>query len=1122
MNNIILSNSVYKSFLYKERPYITLLWINKLLVRLMLIGIAIFIFICEANAQKITLKLNNTPFKSTIQQVQKLSGYSFSINDRHMKVAKSVSLNVQNEELTGVLSEIFKNQPFNYLIDGKIVVSVDKDEKQAKSAVRHDTKGEGQTLHGIVLDEKNEPLIGATIKVRGTSQQFMSTINGKFEIPLNLKGEKLIVSYMGYIPIQVDAQENLTIKLDKSLSSLDEAVVIAYGTTTRRYATGSISKVSLSQIENRPVNNVLSTLDGLAPGLIVTQSTGVAGGSFKVELRGRTALDRSISDDQPLFVIDGIPQSANNNNLSTIPSAVGNPSLTATQPGGVSPLNSLNPQDIESIEILKDADATSIYGSRGANGVILITTKRGKQGKTTINLNAYTGISKVPSQIEMLNTGQYLALRKKAFQLDNVTPDENNAFDLTVWDTTRYTDFSKLFLGNKASRNNIQLSINGGNENTQFLFSGNYAKEKSVFSKDLSYLRGSSMLNVSHSSNDKRFNLLISVNYSTDRNNILSVDQASNLSLPPNIKLYNEDGSLAWDEGGISSGFWNPLSYLNRRYTSKTKSLNTSGQISYKVTGNLTLRANMGYNSVLFDESSLYPLSAQNPNFTPYRYTDFATNKLSGWIIEPQAEFNRAIGPGKLNILMGATFQAKEQNFETINAVGFSSDALMESLQGATSITGTKSASPYRYNAFFGRAQYNMLGKYLATVSARRDGSSIFASENRFSNFGALGLTWIFSEEGLIKNNLKFLDFGKLRTSIGSTGNDKISNYQFLDTWSTSPIMYNGNSVLYPNKLYNPDYKWEKTIKREIGLDLSFFKERIMLTTNYYNNRSSNQLISYRLPSISGFSTIVRNLDALIENQGWEFSLNTVNIRINSWKWESGLNLTIPKNKLLSFPNLSNSAYAYYFVEGQPLNVNYGYNYIGVNSSTGLYEVEDKNKDNVYDINDYEVLGSLDPKFYGGFSNTVSFKRLSLSVLFSFRKQTGKNYKSYLYSNIGTLNNVPSIIQGKYWENEGDIAELQRPSQTTFGSIQTAYSNLFLNSSGAFSDASYVRLKNVVVNYDLSSKSLERIGISKARVYMQGENLLTFTGYELGDPETQNWLRTPPLKTFTLGMNLTF
>lgn len=1122
MNNIILSNDVRQSFLFKERPCITSLRINRLLMRLMLVCLAIFIFIYASNAQKITLKLNNTPFKSAIQQVQKISGYSFSINDRHMKSAKSVTLDAQNAEFTRVLYEIFKNQPFNYLIDGKIVVSVDKDEKQAKSAVQAVTSDVQQTLHGIVLNEKNEPLIGATIKVERTSQQFISDENGRFEIPINLKGERLVVSFIGYSPIQIVANENFKINLTKSLSSLDEAIVIAYGITTKRYATGSISKVTSDQIKNRPVNNVLSTLDGLAPGLSVTQSTGVAGGSFKVELRGRTALDRSISDDQPLFIIDGIPQSANNNSLSSIPSALGNPSLTATQPGGVSPLNSLNPQDIESIEILKDADATSIYGSRGANGVILITTKRGKQGRTTVNLNAYTGISKVPNLIEMLNTQQYLALRKKAFQLDNVTADQNNAFDFMVWDTTRYTDFSKLFLGNNAARNNIQLSINGGNENTQFLFSGNYTKEKSVFSKDLSYLRGSSMLNVNHSSKDKRFNLLVSVNYSADRNNILSVDQAANLSLPPNIQLYNEDGSLAWDEGGVSSGFWNPLSYLNRKYTSKTKSLNTSGHISYKVTKDLTLRTNLGYNSVLFDESSLYPLSAQNPNYVPYRYTDFATNKLSGWIIEPQAEFNRAVGPGNLNVLLGATFQAKDQDFETINAVGYSSDDLMESFQGANTITGTKSKSPYRYNAFFGRVQYNMLGKYLATVSARRDGSSIFASENRFSNFGALGLTWIFSEEAFLKNNLRFLDFGKLRTSLGSTGNDKISNYQFLDTWATSPILYEGNSVLYPSKLYNPDYKWEKTVKREIGLDLSFFKERIMLTTNYYNNRSSNQLISYRLPSISGFSTIVRNLDALIENQGWEFSLNTINVRNNDWKWESALNLTLPKNKLLSFPNLSNSAYAYYFVEGQPLNVNYGYHYLRVNPTNGLYEVEDKNKDNVYDINDYEVLGSLDPKFYGGFSNTVSFKRFSLNVLFSFRKQRGKNYKSMLYSNIGTLNNVPSIIQGKYWEKEGDIAELQRPSQTTFGPIQTAYSNLFLNSAGAYSDASFIRLKNVVLNYDLSSKFLERIGISKTRVYMQGENLLTFTGYELGDPETQNWLRTPPLRTFTLGMNLTF
>ncbi|RXM63114.1 SusC/RagA family TonB-linked outer membrane protein [Chryseobacterium sp. CH1] len=800
-------------------PWVDLFSHRRKLLRNGIKSATLFILLASGTAlqaQQISLSLQKVPMSKAISEIRKATKYDFVYNEELLKKVGPITVNLKNASLEETLRTLFANQPIAFEIaDGIIILQ----ERRAPNTTNSKKK---ETIKGKIVDEKGKPLAGATIQVKGSNFVTNSDNNGNFELPLEYLDEKLVLSYIGFLPIEIDANVNLNVMLQKSLSSLDEAIVIAYGKTTKRYATGSITKVSASQIESRPVSNVLSTLDGLAPGLSVTQSTGVAGGSFKVEVRGRTALDRSVSDDQPLFIIDGIPQSANNSNLSNLPSSVGNPNIRAAQPGGISPLNALNPQDIESIEILKDADATSIYGSRGANGVILITTKRGKSGKTTINLNAYTGLSTVSSLIDMLNTQQYLELRKKAFELDGVVPDENNAFDIKVWDTSRYNDFSKLFLGNNAARNNIQLSFTGGNENTQFLLSGNYNKERSVFSKDLDYLRGSSVLNLNHSSKDKKFKLILSANYSADRNNILSVDQATNLLLPPNIQLYNNDGTLAWDEGGISSGFWNPLSYYNRRYTSKTKSLNTSGMISYKVSDDVTLRGNMGYNSVLFDESSLYPLTAQNPNFAPYRYTDFATNKFSGWIIEPQAEFDKTIGPGNLNLLVGATFQAKDQNFETINAVGYSSDHLMQSLQGATTITGTKSASPYRYSAFFGRAQYNVLGKYLATFSARRDGSSIFASENRFSNFGALGLTWIFSEESLLKNNVTFLDFGKLRTSIGTSGNDKISNYQFLDTWSTSPILYSGKSVLYPSKLYNPDYKWEKTIKREIGLDLSF------------------------------------------------------------------------------------------------------------------------------------------------------------------------------------------------------------------------------------------------------------------------------------------------------------
>jgi TonB-linked SusC/RagA family outer membrane protein len=1116
------SATVFWSFLKKT---IQTIFLNSTVMRLHLI---IFLMLLTAlvaaaasvKAQNVTLKAKATPLYQIFKQVEKQTGYRFWYSGKMLGKNTPITISITNLSLKAALDKIFTDIPFTYeIVDQTIVVK----EKPIVSE-RPKEKQDKQTITGTVIDENGEPLVGASVTIKGTSQSTKTNNEGKYSFSDIADNVVLIVTYVGYSKQEVNLKNAAKITLQRSDSKLDDVQVIAYGTTTKRLGTGSISKISAAEIEKRPVSNILAALDGLAPGLTITQSMGVAGGSFKVEVRGRTTLDRSLSDDQPLFVIDGIPVSANNSYLTQLQSAVGRPdnSVSVVQPGGVSPLNTINPQDIESIEILKDADATSIYGSRGANGVILITTKRGKAGKTAINLNAYYGISSVANPIEMLSTEKYLSLRRKAFELDNVVPTTGNAYDLLVWDTARYTDFTKLFTGNQAVKNNIQFSLSGGGENTQFMFSANYNKEKAIFSDELSYTRGSSTLNVNHRSANRKLAIQLSANYSTDSNDILSLDLASNLTLPPNLQLYDSNGSLAWDEGGIPSGFWNPLSYFNRKYLVRTKSLSTSGQINYEIIKDVKLKANMGYNMMSVDEQSQYPLTAQNPAYTPNRYTDFASNNLSGWIIEPQAEFSRNTGIGKINVLLGATFQSKDQAAETLNASGYSNDNLMSSLQGATSITGRKSISPYRYNALFARVQYNWHDKYLGTFSGRRDGSSVFAPENRFSNFGAVGLTWIFSEEHFLKNVIPFLDFGKIRSSIGTTGNDKISNYQFLDTWTTSPVIYNGTSALYPTKLYNPDYKWEKTLKKELGIDLSFLSERVMLSVNYFNNRSSNQLISYKLPQTTGFASVVRNLDALIENQGWEFSLNTVIIRSNKWKWTSNLNFTVPKNRLLRFPELKSSSYNYSFVEGESLNVLYGYKSIGVDASSGLYRVEDTNSDNAYNIADYHVLGNRDPKIYGGFSNSLSYKKLSFSVLFSFRKQTGYSYLYNVYSNLGTTSNLPAIVEGNFWDKQGDMAQLQRPSQTTSGAIQQAFTNLFKNSDGVIEDASFIRLKNVMLDFDISGKMLKRLQVAGAHIYLQAENLFTITGYKLGDPEIQNWMRTPPLRTFALGLNVSF
>jgi hypothetical protein len=407
--------------------------------------------------------------------------------------------------------------------------------------------------------------------------------------------------------------------------------------------------------------------------------------------------------------------------------------------------------------------------------------------------------------------------------------------------------------------------------------------------------------------------------------------------------------------------------------------------------------------------------------------------------------------------------------------------------------------------------------------SARRDGSSRFGPGKQFAGFGAVGAAWIFSKERLFTKNLPFISFGKLRASYGVTGNDKILNYQYLDTWEPTTNTYQGGVGLAPSRLFNPDYHWEKTTKLESALDLGFFRDRLLFSVAWYRNQSSNQLVQYKLPSTAGFASVVKNLPAEVENTGVELSISSINIRTGTFSWSTSANLTIPKNRLVSFPGLSLSSYATRYVEGQSLNLIYAYRYLGVDPASGLFLVEDINKDNAFNTKDYQILGSLDPLYYGGLENSFEFKGFRFDVFFQCTKQTGVAYLANSGFPPGSIHNMPVEVLTR-WQKPGDEALIQRFTQLTSTSqpAYNAFSNLFLKSDGAYTDASYIRLKNISLSYTVNGKWLKRCGLSGLRLYASGQNLCTFTSYKGGDPETQNYLRLPPLKTIAGGIKITF
>jgi len=1082
--------------------------------------------------QTVTLSVKNTTLEKVFKEVRMQTGFSFVYTREQLKNSLPVTCNVEKAELKEVLSVCFRNQPLSFVIEGNYIVV------QTKKAAPEPIPSTDSLIDvkGRVINENGEPLAGATVTVKRTGKSTYADLSGRFLLRGISQNDVIITTNVGYYKQETainKAGNNLLIKLKIAVSTLDETIVIAYGSTSQRLNTGNVTKVKGEDISKQPVSNPLAALEGRVPGMVITQTSGVPGSSFNVEIRGQSSLDMNLSRNDPLFIIDGVPFEPGNFVSNQIVSAANKP--TSTNLGGISPFNTINPSDIESIEVLKDADATAIYGSRGANGVILITTKKGKSGKTRVNLNVNTGWSKVTRTMRMLNTSEYLQMRREAFANDGYTPQVSVQFgngyapDLLTLDTTIYTDFKRELIGRTAKTTNAEAFISGGSDNTNFLIGGAYHNETNVFSDDLKDERASLHFNVTHKSPDKKFEAIFSGFYSNEINKLIQRDLTQFINMPPNFVLRDSAGKPAWSQNGIpinyiNSGLYSmPSAELMRGYISTNDNLLGSLQLSYKFNERINLKLNSGYNKFTSDEVSTNPKTSFSPLISQLAFSKFAYGSSTSWNVDPQIELVQPIKRGSINILLGSTFQERTTKSTFINASNYTSDLLLNSINAAGQITATNTSSQYRYIAYFGRLNFNWANRYILNLSARRDGSSRFGPEDRFANFGALGSAWILSNEPFFKQKIKFLSYSKLRFSYGTTGNDQIGNYKYLDLWSSTPTPYQGISALQPNSLFNPNFEWEKNKKIEAAIELGAIKDKILLSLSYYRNRSSNQLVSYQLPDQTGFTNIAKNLPALVQNNGIEIVITTKNLSSKKFNWTSSFNITIPKNKLVSFPGLSSSSYSVFYREGQSLNIINKAKFLGVDPTTGTYIVEDYNKDgNVSFPADYKFLGNTDPKFYGGFQNSLEYSRVSLTFFLDFRKQIGLNYLAQIDRNPpGIALNQPSIVLNR-WKNAGDNAIVQKLTSRFYGSTAATGANYLAHSDGIYSDASFIRLKNVSISYTFSPEFLKKLHIETSRVYLNAQNILLITKYKGADPETQDIYVLPPLKTVVIGFNFSF
>lgn len=1113
----------------------------------------------SGSAQSVTLSGKDISLKQVFSAIKKQTGYVVFYNQNMLSGTRPVSLTVYNMPLRDLLMLVFKDQPVKYLIQDKTIILSRKSVNDMNPASdRMLLNNPFIQIEGMIRSAEGDFLQGVSIRIKNSGNGTTTDNIGVFQLKRVQENAVIQISMIGYETLEFTVSKTgekyqlttsdkvtftadnaatpntifLTLYMKKSLSILDETQVIAYGKTSRRYSTGSIGTVKAEDIQKQPVMNVLQALEGRVAGLNITATTGNAAAPIKVEIRGRNSLNPNALSE-PLYIVDGVPQGALNVGALMANNGANTGAVQAgmTNTYGESPLLYLNPRDIESIDVLKDADATAIYGARGANGVIIITTKRSKPGPTKFDLNITRGKTTIPRKLDLLSTEEYLAVRREALRNDGVQPDIYNAPDLMLWDQNKYTDWQDHFF-TPGEQISVNAGVSGGIAQTSYGLTANYHSQQELMNEGAKNIRGSFAGNIMHSSVNQKFQFSFSSRLSvTDIN---AIGAGNYIYTPPNAPdIYNEKGEFNFVpyRGMFGSNF--PFNALKRPSESRTAFVSNSTRLSYEIISGLTVSANAGYNFSNNDNAYYSPAASGDPAFGAFSSAYFGKSSTNNWLVEPQVAYNAFIGKGNLSVQVGGSLQQVRNEGLTTLSVMFPNDNLIRSPNNAMANYLFEGSGEYKYNAGFAIVNFRWDNKYVVNLNARRDGSSKFGPGKQFGNFGSVGLAWILSEEKWMKKILpSWWGFIKLRGSYGVTGSDAVDNYEFLTRWgnvtnpTTGEKIYDYNGTVGFNLLspVNQDFRWESTNKLELSMNLGFFNDRINIEANYYRNRSGNQLTMVATPEYTGFSGVRANWAAVVENAGVEVSMNGRILDTKDWHLSANFNIATNKNKLVDYPGLEYSPYADRYSIGKSLNLKYLFHYIGINPATGDYAFEDHNKDgtisnfstvipNVPEDDRY-IVYDLNPRYTGGFGMQVGYKGFALSGQFVFKKQLGED--PYMNLQVGTMKNIflPRDVAENHWKQPGDNALYPK---YTAGVLN----HIFRDSDGAYTDASYLKLGTLVFSYDLPQGVIKKIRMQSCRFSINMQNVFTITSYRGIDPEVRQLTGGTPI-TRTIASALTF
>ncbi len=1005
--------------------------------------------------------------------------------------------------------------------------------------------GNAQTMvtGKVTSSEDGSPLPGVSITIKGTTKGTSTDEKGTYKIAVPANST-LQASFIGFTDAEqvVGNRSVVDFTLTSDVKSLNEVVVTGYGSQIKRDLTGNIVKIKSSEIQDMPVTTFEQSIQGKAAGVQINQGTGKLAQGIQVRVRGQSSVSAS---NEPLYVLDGIPLTQGD---------------LSSNGGDTNPLVDINPQDIESIEILKDASAGAIYGARAANGVVLITTKRGKSGATKITFGMQYGKSKPTNILKFLNTKQYMdfyriaAANSDAIDGYNVKdPDSYTAYMESFFETQSLgtlgtanqadTDWGSLAFQNAPSKQ-YDLNLSGGSDKTTFFISGQLLDQTGILLGN-AFNRYTGRMNLNHKVSE-RLNIGMNMSVARSLNERVSGDRQFDnplqlVALPPMTPATDPTTGLptGTPPGDISIPvYYNGMINIGNAYYNTTVHRNISSVYGeYTLLKGLRFRTEFALDLLNQQEEQYYNSKTQRNFGAPLGYGFNRFVRVENYNTNNYFVYDNVFGKHGINATAGLSYQNSQTKTSSAEGKDFPSDAYRMIASAARKTDASSSQSDYRFASYFTRLNYKFNDKYLLGLSARIDGSSRFGADNRYGFFPAVSAGWVLSEESFLKN-IELISFLKLRASWGKTGNAEIGNFPQLGLF-TGDAGYGTLPGQRPSQLANPSLGWESTQQIDIGLDFGILKNRINGEIDYYEKNTTGLLLNVNVPGTTGFATQVKNVGALT-NKGFEFVLNTDNL-VGKFKWKTSLNASTNKNKITDLQGqvieggLANMSRA---VEGQPLGTFFTVEYAGVDPANGdaLFYKNTKNPDGSLDRTTTKtysqaqrvVIGSPLPKWVAGVTNTFSYKGFELSV--------------FLNGVFGNKLNFYGV--GRFSSANGRFEDNQTVNQLAAWTPQNTNTNvpqarLFFNngaqaSSRFIEDGSFVRLRNVTFAYNLPKSLISKVKLSNVRLYVTGQNLLTFTKYSGWDPEVNaddvvsnialgyDFYTTPQAKTFMGGLNISF